>query len=442
MSEQPTPALFEAAETEAGGDAGEVSRGTHLFLGVCIAGLVAFIVWSALMELDVVSTASGEVAPSTNVKTVQHLEGGIVAGILVHEGDLVSQGQPLVELEAISSGADVGELEVRIDALAVEIARLEAEIGDAEAPAFPPEMAERRPDMVAKATRMFETRRQRMQSQVRAQQEAIEQRQHEIREVQSRRANAERSLELIDEQIAISEKLLQRDLTNRMLHLNLLKEQADLRSRIDESRSAVPRLQAAAAEARSNLSSIRASFREEAEKELDEALRNSRELTERLAKYRDSLARTVLRAPVDGVVKTLHVVTTGGVIQPGEPVVDIVPRGDRLIVDAQLPTQDIGYVQAGQPVKVSLASADAARFGNLAGTVLNVSPDTLTTEDGVPYYKVRITTPRDYFEDGNLRYNLFPGMQVVCAIQTGSRTVLEYILDPLIGRMDDALRER
>lgn len=424
------------------GDAGEVSRGTHVFLALCVAAVTAFGLWSAWMTLDVVATASGEVAPSSNVKTVQHLEGGIVAAILVHEGDEVTAEQPLVELQAVRSGADVGELEVRIDALAVQIARLEAEIAGDKAPDFPAGVAKRRPDMVAKARRMFETVRERLRSQIQAQKDAMEQRRFELREAQGRRNSAERSLKLVNEQIAISKKLLQHDLTNRMLHLNLLKEQADLRAKIDEANESEPRLKAAVAEANSKLASIRAGFSEQAEKDLAEAVRNSRELTQRLAKYKDSLARTVLRAPVDGVVKTLHVVTTGGVIQPGEPVVEIVPKDDRLVIEAQLRTQDIGYVHPGQPVKISLTSSDASRFGHLAGTVVNVSPDTLTTKQGVPYYKVRITTPRDYFEDGNLRYNLLPGMQVVCAIQTGSRTVLEYLLDPLIGRLDEALRER
>ncbi len=129
-------------------------------------------------------------------------------------------------------------------------------------------------------------------------------------------------------------------------------------------------------------------------------------------------------------------------VRAGTTVVDIVPADDRLIIEAQLPPQDIGYVRAGQIAKVTLASADAAKFGDLEGTVERVSPDTLITDEGRPFYKVRITTNESYFEDGKLRYDLFPGMQVVASIQTGSRTIMEYILDPLIGRMQDALRER
>jgi len=264
----------------------------------------------------------------------------------------------------------------------------------------------------------------------------------EIKEVQSRRESARKSLKLITEQIEISERLLAQELTNRMLHLNLLKEAADLRGRIDESEAALPRLRAALGEARANMETIRASFREEAQTELDKVTREMDELSQRVRKVEDNLDRTTLRAPVAGIIKTLYVVSVGGVVRAGTTVADIVPADDRLIIEAQLPPQDIGYVRAGQAAKVTLASGDAAKFGDLAGTVERVSPDTLVTEDGRPFYKVRISTERSYFEDGKLRYDLFPGMQVVASIQTGSRTVMEYILDPLVGRMQDALRER
>ena len=149
-----------------------------------------------------------------------------------------------------------------------------------------------------------------------------------------------------------------------------------------------------------------------------------------------------MRSPVDGTIKTLYVVTVGGVIRPGDTIVDIVPAGDRLIIEAKLPTQDIGYVALGQAAIIKLASSDAMRFGGLKGNVVNISPDTLLTPEGMPYYKVRIETESDHFQRGQLRYNLFPGMQVVASIQTGKRTVLQYILDPLRGAMSDALQER
>lgn len=138
----------------------------------------------------------------------------------------------------------------------------------------------------------------------------------------------------------------------------------------------------------------------------------------------------------------LHVVTKGGVIAPGGSVVDIVPMGDTMVVEAKLPPQDVGYVHVGQPVRVQLASADGARFDHLDGEVSHVSPDTVETSDGTPYYKVRIKTGRDYFESDGQRYQLVPGVQVMCSIVTGSRSVMEYIASPFMGSVSTALQER
>jgi adhesin transport system membrane fusion protein len=142
------------------------------------------------------------------------------------------------------------------------------------------------------------------------------------------------------------------------------------------------------------------------------------------------------------VIKTLHVTTIGGVIRSGDTVVDIVPGEDRLIIEAKLPTQDIGYVREGQTAVVKLASSDADRFGSLEGTVMSVSPDTILTPEGEPFYRVRIKTENEYFEKGKRRYQLYPGMQVLANIQTGNRTVIEYLVSPLIYSMGDAMQER
>lgn len=420
----------------------DVKAGTHLFLGLCVAAVVAFAVWANKAELDIVSVATGEVAPSSNVQTVDHLEGGIIRAILVKEGERVSKGQPLVELEQTQSGADVQEIKIRIRSLLAEASRFRAELNGSDSPKFPEALVKAEPELIRQATNMFETRKSRMLGQVNAQEQAVRQRELEIKEVQARRANARRSLKLLNEQIAISETLLAKELTNRMIHLDLLKESSDLNGRISEADAALPRLRAALSEARSNMDTVRASFLEEAQTELDRVTRDLEELTQRVLKFEDNLDRTTLRAPVDGFIKTLNVVSVGAVVRAGERVADIVPADDRLIIEAQLPPGDIGYVRAGQATKVTLASADAQKFGDIKGTVNTVSPDTLVTEDGQPYYKVKILTDKSYFEDGKLRYDLFPGMQVMASIQTGSRTVMEYILDPLIGRMGDALRER
>lgn len=419
-----------------------IPRETHLFLGVLGGAVAAFFLWSLIGRLDVVSFAVGEVVPSSQVKTVQHLEGGIVADIQVREGDQVKAGQPLVVLESTASGADVEELNVRLAALTADVARLSAEVMDADAIVFPDGFSEDNPALVRQARDMFANRRDQLETALDGQRALVVQRERERDEISARLANSREKLKLLSEQVAISEELLKEDLTNRMLHLNLLKEAANLEGIISEDSAALARLESAVEQERFKLSSLAQTFRVEARTELEDKRRQLNELTNRHRKLQDSFKRSVLVSPVDGVVMTLHVVTEGGVIRPGGPVADIVPVGDTLVVEAKLPPQDVGYIHPGQTARVKLASADGGRFGHLEGRVVHVSPDTVETKDGAPYYKVRIQTVDDRFERQGESYRLVPGVQVMCSIVTGSRSVLEYIASPLMGQAGTALQER
>ena len=423
-------------------EAGEGERLTHLFFLLCTALVGAFAAWSYIGQLDVVSSAVGEVIPSTQVKSVQHLEGGIVREILVREGDRVAKDQPLISLEPTASGADVDELRSRITALKADVARLQAEATGADAPVFPAELTANHADLVSETVAMFKTRKNRIENQLAGQRQQISQHRQEMAEISSRIKNSRERLKLLDEQIRISEELMKDQLTNRMQHLDLLKDAAGLKGRIAEDQSVLRRARAAHDGATNKLEAIRHSFREKVREELEKKRRSVDEFSSRVRKFEDSLRRTVLRSPVDGVVKTLHVFTVGGVVGPGGTVVDIVPAGDSLIIEAKLPPQDIGYVSPGQTALVTLASPDAIRFGNLAGKVVHVSPDTIETADGLPYYKVRIATERDYFERRELRYRLVPGVQVMASIRTGQRSVLAYLTDPFLSSAQTAMRER
>ncbi|MFC1672630.1 HlyD family type I secretion periplasmic adaptor subunit [Pseudomonadota bacterium] len=420
----------------------DISRQTHLFLAALAGLVVAFFAWAIVGRLDVVSMAAGNVVPSTQVKTVQHLEGGIVDAILVKEGDRVETGQALVALESTASGADVQELKVRITSLTADVARLSAEIEGAEVPVFPKDFTEANPDLVRQVLELFETRRKQLTNDMDSQRALVTQRQRERDEISARLINNRKTQVLLEEQVGISEELLKENLTNRMLHLNLLKEAAALKGMINEDSAALERLTSAIEQEELKLEAIGGRFRVESSQDLEEKRRQLEEFNNRARKFQDSFKRAVLVSPVDGVVMTLHVVTRGGVIRPGGKVADIVPVGDALVVEAKLPPQDVGYVHVGQPARVRLASSDGARFDALDGKVVQVSPDTVETKDGVPYYKVRIETNSAFFESQGERYQMVPGVQVMCSIVTGSRTVMEYIASPLMGRLDTALQER
>ncbi len=420
----------------------ERARSARRLVHVCALGAAALIAWAALAPLDIVSTAPGEIAPSSQLKKVQHLEGGVIAEILVREGDRVAPDQALVVLEGAAPSADASELRTHIAGLRVEAARLEAEAEGRERLDFPEDLARAYPQHVAQARALFGSRRQNLAATTQAQREVVAQREQTIRELTARIANTRTALKLQSEQVRISENLLKEEITSRLQHLGLMREETGLKSRVEEDIAAIARTQASIGEARAQLAAMINAYRQEVATQLAAVRRDLAEKTQRMAKYADSLRRITLRAPAAGTVKTLTASTRGGVVQPGQVVLEIVPEGDELLAEVRLPVRDVGYVRPGQSAFLRLASADAARFGNLAGRVAHVSPD---SSPGAPgegaHYRVRIETGADRFRNGTLEYRLIPGVAVQASILIGRRSVLDYLLAPFLAGAGMALRE-
>lgn len=467
----------------------ELDRNTKIFFYLCAGFCISFFIWASFSPLDIVSDAVGEVIPSSRVKRIQHLEGGIVRKIVVREGDLVEVGQPLIELETTASDSTVEELNVRISSLMAEIARLEAESrwfdvtdGDVAVPpegadtnatrpeesevglpktptvdnagvglrldpfsveiAFPEQLLGDAPGMADQARQLYEARRERFVNDLNAQREKIKQREQDVQEIFVRIRNQKQNLVYVREQIAISEELLKDKLTTRYKHLGFLKEESNLISRIQEDDAALARAKSAFVAARDSLDQIFNSFHEEVQETLRKSRRELLEFSQRLRKMSDSLERTVIRSPANGIVKSIYIMGEGEVVQPGMTVLDIVPAGDKLVIEAHLALGDIGYVQTGQSATVSLATGDARMFGHLEGTVTTISPDAITKEEVGTYYKVLVETESDRFEKDGRRYQLYPGMRVLVGIKTGERTVMEYLVYPYFDTLYHGMQER
>lgn len=419
-----------------------MSKGVALLIGLLTVLGVAFVVWANSTSLAIVSVAVGEVKPSSRVKQIQHLEGGIVEEILVREGQSVTEGQPLMSLSTTRNEADLAELNARLRTRQIDRIRLVAEIQGAEALEIPKELEDKAPQQVENARDMFETRKQQAAAETGTLSERVEQRRQEVRTIETHFASAKESLALVDEQFQISAELLAKGITNRYSHLELQREVQRIKGEIAHDREAIKGARAALAAAESELEEARLRRIETARTELAAVETELSELTERLRKFEDTLDRTTIRAPVSGIVKEMAVATVGGVVQPGETVFTIVPEGDTLIVEARLAPHEAGYVRPGQRAIIRLNSAELARFGNIEGQVEEISPDRLTTEKGDPYFRVRISAERSYFEADATRYDLFPGTQVIANIHTGERTVMDYITAPLVSEGRRALLER
>ncbi len=420
----------------------DAGRGTVSFILLATLFVCALGAWTWYGTLDIVSATVGEVVPGSKVRQIQHLEGGIVSDIRVQEREVVESGQILVTLDSTQIDAEVAELQSRLTSLRIDIVRLEAELAGNNAAVYPDDLVQRVPTQIEAARALMETRRKRLAAEFNVQRQLIAQRRQEIVEVSARLDTAEATRGFLDEQIKISDTLLKQNITNRMTHINLLKDLATLDGQVKEDRALLQRTHAALEEARAKLSEIAERFTEEGRSELTTARREFDELTERVRKFQDSQSRMVIRSPVAGIVKTVAVSTVGGVIRAGDVLAEIVPLDDRLVIDARMPLEDIGFVRTGQRAQITLTSADAARFGKLEGTVAGVSPDALLDDEGVPYYSVRIEPDAQGFNDGDLEYRLYPGLRVASSIVIGERRIAQYILDPYVSSMRAAMRER
>ncbi len=402
---------------------------------------LAFAAWAAVAKLDEVSIAAGEIAPRGKVKIVQHLEGGIIEKLFVREGARVAAGDLLIRLDLATSGVNTAELQARLDGARLKRARLIAE-SEGRQPEFPPDAAERQPSLAKGESRLFKTRKAEHASALAVLAEQIRQRKLEVEELLAKRAALRRNLALGRQRLKMSESLLAEGLTARMEHLELQAEVEAVAGELEKLRPALPRARAAVAESEQRSIELRRRLSREAEDELDRVAQQIAELEEVVATANDQQRRADIRSPIDGVVKQMRFHTIGGVVSPGEPILEIVPIDDTLIVEARLSPVDRGHVREGQPAMVKVSTYDFFRYGGLDGIVTYVAPDSTTSNDGVPYFQVIVETGKSYLGDEANPLPISPGMQAVVDIHTGKKTVLEYLLKPILTVREEAFRER
>ncbi|WP_035242572.1 HlyD family type I secretion periplasmic adaptor subunit [Desulfobacter vibrioformis] len=419
-----------------------IRRSTHLFLLLLILMCLSFFYWAFWFKLDIVSMADGEVVPSGKIKQVQHLEGGIIREIKVREGDGVSAGQALMILEQIRSDASLEEMAMRIDSLTVDIFRLKAQIQNDDQIPFPDEIRQQLPQLVTEANALFNAHKNSIQSTVNKLKTVIRQREQHIRTIQSQLKNKLDRLPLLEEEEALSEDLLKDNLTTRIKHIEVMRRKKEIEGSILNDRSSLKEAWHALKETQEKLNETIHQIREENTEELKQAQQDLKEFSVRVKKFQDTLERTVIRSPINGVLKKLYKVTRGGVVKPGDTLADIVPSEGRLIIEAHLDIADIGYIRRGQKVLLQLPSKDARKFQKLKGEVMIISPDTFTDQTGRTFYNVLIESEQNFFQADDQTYKLYPGMILMTYIHIGKRTVLEYLLDPYINTLSFSLQEK
>lgn len=403
--------------------------------------MAATLVWANFARLDEVAVANGEVVPMGKVKVIQHLEGGIVKEIFVREGDTVKEGDPLLLLDLATSGTNREELKVRLDGLQLVRARLEAE-AEGKQLRFPADISARRPGLVSAQRQAFDARRRELDSTLTVLRSQVQQKTLEAKELDSKRKATNRNLELARERLKMSTSLLGSGLTAKMEHLKLEAEVESLEGESQTLATSVPRARAAVEEITQRLKEGDLKFRREAQEELAKTDQEIARVIELLNQATDQGLRAEIKSPNDGIVKNMKVNTIGGVVKPGEPILEIVPTGDNLVVESKLNPTDRGYVERGQSALIRVSTYDYARYGGLEGRVVLVAPDSTTDEKGNVFFRVVVQPEKTYFGRRAGELPITPGMQATIDIHTGTKSVVQYLVAPVLKLRHEAFRER
>lgn len=410
---------------------------------VIMAFISAFILWAMLAHLEEYAVAEGEVVPQEQIQAVQHLEGGIIEKLHVLEGDRVEKDQALIQLNLTPFLANKDELEIQLQSLQLKKARLEAESSGKDDFTYISSFDSFRENLKKAEMQAFAGRQEQLANDIAQLKEQLSQRELDRQQLVTERASIARNLGVLREKFRISSDLVKDKLTSRLDHLQLSSELKELEGRIQVIDVAIPRASAAIKEAHDKLDGARVTFRNRALQELGDVEQAISRLKENLNRATDQVARTTITSPITGIVKSLRTHTIGGVVQPGEVLMEIVPESDNLIIEAKLNPNDIGFVTKGQRALVKVNTYDYARYGGLEGEVIHVSADSLLDkQQGLSYFLVKIRTDQNHLGTDENRLPISSGMQVSADIKTGTKSVMAYLLKPIIKLTSESFRER
>jgi adhesin transport system membrane fusion protein len=415
----------------------------RLLWSLCAIVLV-MLVWAYFAQVDEFTRGEGRIVPSSEVQIVQNLEGGILAQRFVSEGDLVEKDQPLLQIDDTMVASSFRERSLKVAQLQAKVIRLRAE---SRGTGFEEELALAKEPIEAVLLQterdLFKSRALEYGSKMAVLQQRVEQKRQELSAVRLTRASLAESHDLLQREMTVTQPLVEKGAVSHVELLRLSRQLNDLTGELGKATIAIPRLQSEYDEARKNIDSFAQSFAAEARKELNDATSELGQLQEGNEAYADRVARTEVKSPVRGTVKRILVTTIGGVIQPGMNLVEIVPIDDSLLVDAKVLPKDIAFISPGQQAMVKFTAYDFSIHGGLIAHVTQISPDTIEDkEKSIWYYQVRLKTESSVLGSAADPLPIIPGMTVQADILTGKKTVLDYLLKPILKTKELAFRER
>ncbi|MCB9997101.1 MAG: HlyD family type I secretion periplasmic adaptor subunit [Rhodospirillales bacterium] len=420
----------------------ELPLSKHIILMTIAAFFVVFIVWANLAALDEVTRGDGKVIPSSEIQALQSLEGGIVEEFMVREGDSVQAGQVLMRLRDVQASSDLGANRKRYLGLLAKVERLKAEAEGKQTPAFSDEVMKGAPDSVQEELEAFRANIQNQQSQTQVLEQQLVQREQEVMGLKTRVADLNEVLRLSRQERNMIAPLVERGSAPKIELIQLERGIKEKQTELNSVSASLKQASSAVDEAKARIEELRSAARAQAQTELSATMIEMNSVKETLSGLSDRKERTEIKSPVDGTIKDLLVNTVGGVVQPGEDIVEIVPRDDQLIIEARIRPSDIAFLHPGQAVVIKITAYDYSIYGGLRGELIDISADTLANEQGETFYRVRVRTNETSLKRKGEVLEIIPGMVASIDILTGEKTVMQYILKPLIKTLDSAMNER
>lgn len=438
------------SDTEyAGARVSAVLERPSVFSQALIIGVLLFlfisILWANWAILDEVTSGIGRVIPSQQVQVIQNLEGGIVRKIDGREGQLVAPGQVLMQIDNSTFVASLGELRAKHEGLMAAVARLQAE-AHSRPLTFPPSLLAENRAAADRERSLYMARQSELQGKSSVLEQQVTQKQQELADLKSREISLSKGVELLREQAKITSPLVKQGVVPRMEFLKLEGTLNDSTRELDSIRLTIPKAEAALREANRRIEQNYLSFRADAQQELIQRQTELATVQETIIAAKDRVQRTEVRSPVRGIIKQLNINTVGGVVRPGMDLMEIVPIDDTLLVEAKIRPKDIAFIRPDQEAIVKISAYDFSLYGGLPAKVERISADTILEKDdsgrSQSFYKIIVRTDKNYLGTQKNPLPIIPGMVATVDILTGKKSVLDYMLKPILTARERAMRER
>ncbi|CAD5109652.1 HlyD family type I secretion periplasmic adaptor subunit [Zestomonas carbonaria] len=419
----------------------DTPRLARLTVWAVAAVLLVALLWAKFAVLEEVTTGEGKAIPSSKVQVIQNLEGGIVTEIFVREGQVVDKGDKLLRLDDTRYQSNKGETEADRLALLARVERLSAE-AEGRPMKLPGEVERDAAQLAADELSLYDSRQRRLDSEKRTLNEQLRQKTQELAEFKSKAAQYRSSLGLIQQELNMSSPLVSAGAISEVEILRLRRSAVEVRGSLDATTLAIPRAEAAIAEIRSKIEESDLVFRSDAAKELNEARTELQKITATSVAIEDRVSRTTVTSPVRGIIKQLKINTIGGVVQPGSDMLEIVPLEDNLLIEARVRPQDVAFLHPGQSATVKFTAYDYTIYGGLKARLELIGADTVTDDKGNSFYLIQVRTDKSHLGSEEHPLLIIPGMVANVGIITGEKSVLDYLLKPVLKARWEAMRER